>query len=246
MWAYHLNHIPPKCVCRWDSNQPAQLQKLARTLKNLDIASIHIILSKQRTTKVLIRLNGCAGRSAPLLFTYVIRHIFAWPGPLVIKPFKDTAVVLCYVRYLCPQLQRSCRSILVSGFVRLCVRSSKTVHARVLKFHIWIPHGKLVNTHFFSCPNYLPFWSYYAPLKKLEWHLMHTTHYQLCMLGFWNFMYGFLMEKYLTLFFFLSKLSSFLELCPFEKIRMKSCQQGISKSILARGLKLGQLIRDFE
>ena len=26
--------------------------------------------------------------------------------------------------------------------VRLCVRSSKTVHARVLKFHIWIPHGK--------------------------------------------------------------------------------------------------------
>ena len=22
------------------------------------------------------------------------------------------------------------------------VRSSKTVHARILKFHIWIPHGK--------------------------------------------------------------------------------------------------------
>ena len=50
-------------------------------LETLDIASIHIILSKQRTTKVLIRLRGCAGWSAPLLFVYGIRHIFAWPGP---------------------------------------------------------------------------------------------------------------------------------------------------------------------
>ena len=29
--------------------------------------------------------------------------------------------------------------------------------------------------------------------------------------------------------FFLSELSPFLELCPFEKIRMKSCQQDILK-----------------
>ena len=112
-----------------------------------------------------------------------------------------------------------------------------------------------------------------------------------CMLGFWNFMYGFLMEKYLTHVFFLVKLSPFLELwpfekiwtksdachilrtlhtrvlkfqiwiphgkmadtyyfscprelCPFEKISMKSCQQDISKSIWARGLKLGQLVGD--
>ena len=47
------------------------------------------------------------------------------------------------------------------------VHSSRTVHARVLKFHIWIPHGKIVDAHFFSCLSYLPFWSY-APLKKSE------------------------------------------------------------------------------
>ena len=41
--------------------EPAQLQKLARNFETLDIASIHVILSKQRTTKVLIRLRGCAG-----------------------------------------------------------------------------------------------------------------------------------------------------------------------------------------
>ena len=39
----------------------------------LNIASIHnMILSKQRTTKVLIRLHGCAGWSVPLLFAYDI------------------------------------------------------------------------------------------------------------------------------------------------------------------------------
>ena len=66
--------------------------------------------------------------------------------------------------FLCPQLRRSWRGILVSGClcIRLSIHSSKTVHARVLKFHIWIPHGKIFDAHFFSCPNYLPFWSYVA------------------------------------------------------------------------------------
>ena len=45
-------------------------------------------------------------------------------------------------------------------------------------------------------------------------------------------------------FFFLFELSPFLEICPSEKISMKSCQQDISKSVWARGLKLGQLIGD--
>ena len=68
------------------------------------------------------------------------------------------------------------------------MRPCASVRARVLKFHIWIPHGKIVDARFFflfvfffvvllfvcfflllllffSCPSYLPFWSY-APLKK--------------------------------------------------------------------------------
>ena len=54
----------------------------------------------------------------------------------------------------------------VSPCVCACFHSSRTVHARVLKFHIWIPHGKIFDVHFFSCPSYLPFWSY-APLNKI-------------------------------------------------------------------------------
>ena len=30
---------------------------------------------------MLIRLRGCPGWTAPLLFAYGIRHIFTWPGP---------------------------------------------------------------------------------------------------------------------------------------------------------------------
>ena len=33
--------------------------------------------------------------------------------------------------------------------VHPCVNSSKTVHARVLKFHIWISHGKISDTRFY-------------------------------------------------------------------------------------------------
>ena len=44
------------------------------------IDSRDIILSKQQTTKALIRLRRCTGWSAPLLFAYDIRHIFSWPS----------------------------------------------------------------------------------------------------------------------------------------------------------------------
>ena len=69
-----------------------------------------------------------------------------------------------------------------------------TKHARVLKFHIWIHHGKIAEQVFF-----------------LVWVI------------------------------------SLFGVMPLQKkIRMKSCQQGIWKSIWARGWKLGQLIEDDE
>ena len=55
-----------------------------------------------------------------------------------------------------PTSKKLMRGILVSGCecLRLSVRpsvcSSRTVHARVSKFHIWIPHGKIVYTLFSS------------------------------------------------------------------------------------------------
>ena len=48
-------------------------------LEILVIASRGIILSRQRTTKALIRLRGCAGWSAPLLFAKQ-KQVFSWRG----------------------------------------------------------------------------------------------------------------------------------------------------------------------
>ena len=64
-------------------NPACSATEASQNLETLDKASIHIILSKQRTTKMLIRLRGCAGWSAPLLFAYGIRHIFAWSSPFM-------------------------------------------------------------------------------------------------------------------------------------------------------------------
>ena len=73
--------------------------------------------------------------------------------------------------------------------VRPSVRLSKTVHARVLKFHIWIPHGKIFDARFFSCPSYLSFWSY-APLNKIQMksdacHILWTVHSRVLKFHIW-------------------------------------------------------------
>ena len=92
-------------------------------------------------------------------------------------------IALCL---LCPQLRRSFRVMCpcIHPFVNLfdaCL-ILWTVHTRVLKFHIWIPHGKIADLFFFSCLSYLPFWSY-APLKKSEWHLVSKRSQKVFELG---------------------------------------------------------------
>ena len=45
------------------------------------VASLDMILFKKRITKALIRLQGCAGWSAPLLFANPRRQVFSRQGP---------------------------------------------------------------------------------------------------------------------------------------------------------------------
>ena len=92
------------------------------------------------------------------------------------KLFRSDKLLCCNIFYTpnFEEIDGEYWFLVVHASIRACmhlsVRSSRTMHARVLKFHIWIPHRKIADTPFF----------------------------------------------------FLSKLSPFLELCPFEKIRMKS------------------------
>ena len=43
-----------------------------------------MILSKKRITYALIRLRGCAGWSAPVLFANPQRQVFSRPGPYLV------------------------------------------------------------------------------------------------------------------------------------------------------------------
>ena len=51
------------------------------------VASLDMILLKKRTTKALIRLRGCAGWSAPLLFANPRRQVFSRRGPNNFLPY---------------------------------------------------------------------------------------------------------------------------------------------------------------
>ena len=64
-----------------DSNQSPQLQRLARIFENLLEESLDMILFNKRITKVLIRLRGCSGWSAPVLFANPRRQVFSRRGP---------------------------------------------------------------------------------------------------------------------------------------------------------------------
>ena len=207
----------------------------------------------------------------PVIFPYILKTIWcmkiiiwdyvsvwpnAWPqnkcrslwsifhGPVILHYILK--IIWCMNILIMPPTLKKLREHIGFGLsVRPSVRSSKTVHARVLKFHIWIPHGKIVDARFFlirviSLSGVMPLW------KKSERNLMHAISYEPCMLGFWISYMDSSWKNSWPVLFFLSEFSPFLELCPFEKIWTKSCQQDISKSIWARGLKLGQLIGDDE
>ena len=75
--------------------------------------------------------------------------------------------------------------------VHLCMYvsvSSRNVHARVLKFHIWIPHGNIFDTHFFSCPSCLPFWVmrlWKIWMKSDACHTLWTMHARVLKFHVW-------------------------------------------------------------
>ena len=69
-----------------------------------------------------------------------------------------------------------------------------TMHARVLKFHVWIPHGKKFDTRCFlvrvtSLSGVMPLWKKIRT-KSDACHILWTVHASVL-----KFIYGFIMEK---------------------------------------------------
>ena len=63
------------------SFKPVSATETSWKIEISPVASLHMILSKKRITKVLIRLRGCAGWSALLLLATPGRQIFSHRGP---------------------------------------------------------------------------------------------------------------------------------------------------------------------
>ena len=98
-----------------------------------------------------------------------------------------------------------------------CIRSKHachilwTVHARVLKFYIWIPLGNIADTRFFLT-ELSPFLEL-CPFEKIRMktdtcHILWTVHARVLKFHMW-IPDGKIAHPY----FFLSKVSPFLELC---------------------------------
>ena len=66
--------------------------KTNKSLGILDIESRCIILSKQRTTKALIRLRACAVWSAPFVFRIWQNQVFSWRGSSRLNDTKESRV----------------------------------------------------------------------------------------------------------------------------------------------------------
>ena len=69
-----------------------------------------------------------------------------------------------------PNFEKVCgaycfRAVYVSIRLSDACHILRTVHGRVLTFHVWIFHGKIADQYFFSCLSYPYLWSY-APLKN--------------------------------------------------------------------------------
>ena len=82
-------------VCDHDSLKPAcSAIETSYGLEILVIASWCIVLSRQRTTKALIRQRGCAGWSAPLLLAYGINR-FSHDAAHIIALTLQTETPVC-------------------------------------------------------------------------------------------------------------------------------------------------------
>ena len=71
--------------------------------------------------------------------------------PFLYPNFEEEGGHIASGLYACASVHHACRIL-------------GTMHDTDLKFHIWINHQKIADTYF-SCPSFLPFWSY-ALLKN--------------------------------------------------------------------------------
>ena len=116
---------------------------------------------------MLIRLHGCAGWSASLLFAYDIRHVFTWPGPY-------------NRRNSIKKLNKRHFGLWVKGQRSLTWVQCAKVKSHFKKTYEWAMETRARNRtppSFYACPGYQQRW--YDSIKN-KWASMETpfSHYK--------------------------------------------------------------------
>ena len=93
----HVTRKPVFGVCDQVRLKPAcSATEASLSPDSSDIETRSIVLSRQRTTKVLIRLRECAGWSVPLLFAYGINRFFHDVAHILITPNWSIGEIVLY------------------------------------------------------------------------------------------------------------------------------------------------------
>ena len=101
-----------------------------------------------------------------------------WVDDLIMPPVSNEIDGAYYFAFICP-------SVCLSVHQAFCAcHILRTLHARVLKFYIWIPNEKIANPYFVSflaCLfKVMPHW------KKSELNLVSKISWKVFKLGSWN------------------------------------------------------------
>ena len=83
IWKSHLNIREGSDYEKASFKTVSSATQTGYKIENSLVASLHMILSAKRITKALIRLRGCAGCSAPVLFANPRRQVFSRRGPII-------------------------------------------------------------------------------------------------------------------------------------------------------------------
>ena len=149
----------------------------------MDIALYEYVIMPPTSKKLMGHIGfGLSMRASVCLFVKN-RACKGFEIPYMDSSWKNSWYTFFFLSELSPFLE-------LCPFEKIRMKSGTchslwTVHTRVLKFHIWIPHGKIADLYFFSCPSNFPVWSY-APLKKSEWNLVGKISRNEFYLGAWK------------------------------------------------------------
>ena len=106
-------------------------------LEIVDRASIYIILSKQRTTKALIRLSGRAGWSALLLFAYGINRFSHDVAQIYIYRTKSFNINICFWSMLKIMLKQGTLSHTLCSYLSLYSKLHFRDLLKYVRFYPW-------------------------------------------------------------------------------------------------------------